>query len=95
MPMGLVANLLGNDGDRGCKGAAEWWPLGAGGNGPMDWGCMWVGCCSDHVIPVEKKTGRQKQWRSFHGGDHLEPASEKTTTKKDFESDEPHRKRLA
>ena len=32
--MGLVANLLGNDGDMDCKGAAEcaeWWPLGVQG----------------------------------------------------------------
>ena len=31
MPIGLVANLLDNDGDEGCKGAAEWWPLGVQG----------------------------------------------------------------
>ena len=31
MPMGLVANLLDKDGDRGCKGADEWWPLGVQG----------------------------------------------------------------
>ena len=33
MPMGpgLAANSLDKDGDRGCEGAAEWWPLGCGG----------------------------------------------------------------
>ena len=29
--MGLVANLLDRDWDRGCKGTAEWWPLGVQG----------------------------------------------------------------